>query len=98
MIYSRYSMAITVEDAVKEMIIAEDMDYRLCTSCSGPALIPTLIKPPKESDMKIPIGNHRTLYISRVQLGYVTHVTMDLVYDPEKLFSCSALRSIRDIL
>lgn len=89
-------MEITVDDAVKEMIIAEDMDYRLCTTCSGPALIPTLIKPPKESDVVIPVSDHRTLYISRVQLGYVDHVSMDLLYDPEKLFACSAMKSIRD--
>jgi len=89
-------MEITVDDAVKEMIIAEDMDYRLSTTCSGPALIPTLIKPPKDTDITISVGDHRTLYISRVQLGYVDHVSMDMVYDPEKLFACAALKSIRD--
>jgi len=89
-------MQITVDDAVKEMIITEDMDYRLSTTCSGPALIPTLIKPPKETDIRISVSDYRTLYISRVQLGYVDHVTMDMVYDPEKLFACSALKSIRD--
>ena len=89
-------MAITVDDDVKEMMVAEGIDYRLCTTCGGPALVPTLIKPPKESDLKIPVGD-LTLYVSRVQLGYVSHISMDLVYDPEKIFSCPALSALRDL-
>ncbi|MCL2711796.1 MAG: hypothetical protein FWD37_00770 [Methanomassiliicoccaceae archaeon] len=91
-------MEITVDDAVMEFIVAEGIDYRLCTTCSGPALVPTLIKPPKGSDIKIPVNELLTLYISRVQLGYVSHITMDMVYDPEKIFSCQALSGIRNMI
>jgi hypothetical protein len=90
-------MEITVDDEVKEYIISEGIDYRLCTTCSGPALVPTLIKPPKASDIRIPMNDQLTLYISRVQLGYVSHITMELVYDPEKIFSCPALSGIRGL-
>ncbi|MDR0790963.1 MAG: hypothetical protein LBE47_00310 [Methanomassiliicoccaceae archaeon] len=90
-------MKITVDDAVREMIIADGVDYRLSTTCSGPALIPTMIKPPKASDMRIPINDELSLYVSRVQLDYVSHITIDMMYDPEKLFSCAALGSIRGL-
>ena len=90
-------MEIAVDDAVLEMIKAEGMDYRLCTTCSGPALVPTLIKPPKATDLKIPVTDHLTLYVSRVQLDYVDRITLDLVYDPEKIFACSALSGVRGL-
>ena len=88
-------MNITVDDAVRKLVASEGVDFRLCTSCSGPALVPTLIKPPKESDIKIQIGDN-FLYISRVQASYVSKVSIDMLYDPEKVFSCPALSSIRD--
>jgi len=91
-------MEITVDDAVKEHIISEGMDYRLCTTCSGPALVPTLIKGAKKSDIMIPVGEGFTLFVSAVQASYISHITMDLIYDPEKLFSCSSMRSIRDLM
>lgn len=90
-------MSLIVDDDVKEMILSEDLDYRLSTSCSGPALLSVIIKPPKPTDLVIPVGDHNFLYVSKVQLDYVDRITMDMVYDPEKLFnSCSALRTVRD--
>ena len=89
-------MEITVDDAVKEFILKEGIDYRLSTTCNGPALVPTLIKPAKESDTFIPIGDLR-LYLSTVQMRYVSRITMDMVYDPEKIFACSALNSLRGL-
>lgn len=90
-------MEIAVDDAVLEMIKAEGMDYRLCTTCSGPALVPTLIKPPKPTDLRIPVTDHLTLYVSRIQLREVDRITLDLVYDPEKIFACSALSGVRGL-
>jgi len=90
-------MDIIVDDDVKEFIISEGIDYRLCTTCSGPALVPILIKPPKESDIKIPMNDNIMLYVSVVQAAYISHITIDLVYDPEKIFACPALSSIRNI-
>ena len=89
-------MEIKVDDDVKEFIISEGIDYRLSTTCSGPALVPTLIKPPKDTDLKIPVGEF-TLYISDVQRKFISRISMDMVYDPEKIFSCAALSSLRDI-
>jgi hypothetical protein len=90
-------MDIIIDDAVKKMIIADGVDYRLSTTCSGPALVPTMIKPAKASDIRIPINDELSLYISRVQLDYVSRITIDMMYDPEKLFSCAALGSIRGL-
>ena len=90
-------MQITVDDAVKSLILSEGQDYRLCTACSGPALVPLSVKPAKESDIQIKIGDN-ILYISKVQASYVNRVTIDMIYDPEKIFSCSALSSYRDTL
>ena len=91
-------MAVIVDDEVKQFIIAEGIDYRLSTTCSGPALVPTLIKPAKESDIKIPINEFLTLYISDVQRQFVPRITIDMVYDPEKLYSCSAMSALRSLI
>lgn len=80
-------MKITVDDDVKQLIMSEGRDYRVCTSCTGPALVPTTVKGPKESDIKIPIGNN-ILYISMVQARYINRVTMDMYYDEEEIDSC----------
>ena len=81
-------MEIAVDDDVKELILSEGRDYRICTSCTGPALVPTTVKMPKESDIKIPVGDY-TLFISRVQARYMDRVTMDMIYNREDLESCS---------
>lgn len=82
-------MEITVDDDVKKLIIEQGCDYRVCTACMGPALVPTSVKPPKESDIKIPVGDH-FLYISRVQSMYISRVTIDMVYDQDEIDSCPA--------
>ena len=90
-------MKVKVDDDVMDMIRAEGVDYRLSTTCSGPALVPTLIKPAKDSDLKIPVDDNLTLYVSKVQLEYVDHITLDMVYDPEKIYSCVALSGMRNL-
>lgn len=85
---------ITVDEDVRSMIIAEGRDYRVCTACMGPALVPTTVKGPKESDIRIPVGNN-FLYISRIQARYITNVSMDMIYDDEDIDSCPAFYSRR---
>lgn len=80
-------MDIAVDDAVKAHIESEGTDFRLCTACMGPALVPIMYKNPKESDIKIPVGSH-TLYISRVQARYIDKVTTDMIYDDYDIDSC----------
>lgn len=87
-------MDIKVDDDVKKMIMSEGRDYRVCTACMGPALVPTTVKGPKDSDIKIPIGDN-TLYISRVQAMYIDRVSMDMLYDKEDIDSCPAFYTRR---
>ncbi|MDD3232953.1 MAG: hypothetical protein PHT00_02130 [Candidatus Methanomethylophilus sp.] len=82
-------MAIAVADDVKAMILREKQDYRVCTACMGPALVPTSVKEPKESDVKIPVGDN-ILYVSKVQAPYIESVTMDMLYDEDEIDSCPA--------
>ena len=49
---------ITVDEDVKQMILDAKEDYRICTACTGPALVPIKVKPPKKSDIMIPIGDY----------------------------------------
>lgn len=83
---------IIVDDDVRQMILEAKQDYRVCTACRGPVLVPITIKPPKNTDIIIPIGDHR-LYISEVQADYIDVVDMDMLYNERDLYSCSVLSS-----
>ena len=80
---------IPVEQGVIDFITQNKQDYRICTSCSGPVMLPVALKSPKSTDMVIAIGENK-LYISRVQARYIRRVTSDMIYDPEVGLSCSA--------
>ncbi len=82
-------MEILVDEGVVNLIQSEGVDYRVCTACMGPALVPVTVKRQKESDIKIPIGDH-FLYISRIQAQYTNHITLDMVYEDEDIDSCPA--------
>lgn len=82
-------MEIQVDEDVKQMIMKEGRDYRVCTACMGPALVPITVKGPKDSDIKIPVGDN-ILYISRVQAMYIDRVSMDMLYDRDDIESCPA--------
>ncbi len=80
---------IEVDEGVIKMIESEGQDYRVCTACMGPALVPVSVKKPKETDIKIAVGNH-TLYVSRLQAQYVDIISMDMLYDEDEIDSCPA--------
>lgn len=61
---------ITVNQDVAEYIERRGCDFRVCTSCGGPILIPVSMKPAKPTDLKIRSGNH-TIYISIHQARYL---------------------------
>lgn len=84
-------MEIAVDDDVRRLIMSKGRDYRICTSCTGPALVPITVKRPKESDIRIPVGNN-ILYVSLVQARYINRVTIDMIYDADDLESCSVFR------
>ena len=82
-------MPIMVDENVKRFIEEKGVDYRVCTACSGPALVPITVKGPKPNDIKIPIGKN-TLYISAVQARYISRVTLDMLYDRDDINHCVA--------
>jgi hypothetical protein len=59
-----------ISEVVVNYIKEQKRDYRLCTSCGGPVLLPVTIKKPKPNDIKVPMGEH-FLYISAVQARYI---------------------------
>lgn len=80
---------IEVDEDVKKMILDAKEDYRLCTACYGPALVPISVKMPKRNDVMIPVGDY-VLYVSQVQAMYTNRITMDMVYSEEEIESCPA--------
>ena len=78
---------ITVDQEVIDFILRNKKDYRVSTSCSGPVIVPITVKPPKETDLKVKVGQN-TLYISRVQARYIDRVTPDML-DESRMESCS---------
>lgn len=87
-------MEIPIDDDVKQYIMSQGCDFRICTACMGPALVPVTVKAPKSTDIQIPVGN-RTLYISRVQARYIDRVSMDMIYDEDEIDSCPAFYTRR---
>lgn len=88
-------MQIEVDEAVKQMVLSEKHDFRICTACMGPALVSTEVKQPKESDLKIPVGEY-TIFVSRVQAPYIDRITMDMIYDENEIDSCPAFYTYTD--
>ena len=87
-------MEIPIDDDVKQYIMSQGCDFRICTACMGPALVPVTDKAPKSTDIQIPVGD-RTLYISRVQARYIDRVSMDMIYDEDEIDSCPAFYTRR---
>ncbi|MCP1661728.1 MAG: hypothetical protein D5R99_08415 [Methanocalculus sp. MSAO_Arc1] len=69
---------ITVTEDVRTYIKDRGCDFRVCTSCGGPILLPTTIKRPKSTDISIPVGDY-TLYISRYQVKWIQTINMQMI-------------------
>lgn len=83
---------ITVDDDVKNYIINSKEDYRICTACNGPALVPISVKPPKKTDIMITVGNY-ILYVSAIQAKHIKKVTMNMLYSERDIECCPAFWS-----
>ena len=55
---------------VIEFIKEKDQDFRVCTYCGGPVLLPADIRKPKPNDIKVQVGDH-VLYVSATQARYI---------------------------
>ena len=85
---------IKVDKDVQDYILSQKQDFRVCTACSGPALVPITVKAPKKNDVMIPIGDY-VLYVSAVQAMYINRVTMDMLYSDEDVAECYAFNRDR---
>jgi hypothetical protein len=69
---------VTVVPEVIEYINKRDCDFRICTSCGGPILLPTRVKPPKKTDLLLKAGKH-TIYVSVHQARFINCIHMEMI-------------------
>ncbi|MDD1718714.1 MAG: hypothetical protein LUQ25_01520 [Methanoregulaceae archaeon] len=69
---------IRVTDEVIAYIQERKCDFRICTTCGGPILLPVALKPPKPTDIQIAAGDY-TIFISAHQVRYLHSIHMGLV-------------------
>jgi hypothetical protein len=69
---------LKVETEVEDFIRKAKKDYRLCTTCGGPAIVPADMSMPKDSDIKLKMGEN-TLHVSKVQARYIRQIEMRML-------------------
>jgi len=72
------SRTIYVTDDVRSYVLQRKRDFRVSTSCSGPILLPTSVKPPKATDLQVPVGDY-TIYISKYQARYIDSINWRMI-------------------
>ncbi|MDD4255559.1 MAG: hypothetical protein PHP59_09315 [Methanofollis sp.] len=75
---------IKVSEEVLSYVQTRGCDFRVCTSCGGPILLPISVKPQKATDVVVKAGCH-WIYISMYQAPYLDTLDIGLVpaYDLE---------------
>ncbi|MDD1657779.1 MAG: hypothetical protein LUQ41_04880 [Methanomicrobiales archaeon] len=68
---------VVLTEDVRAYVLKRKEDFRVCTSCGGPILLPVSVKPPKPSDIRVKVGD-QTVYVSLHQARYhdVIHAGM----------------------
>jgi len=69
---------VTIVPEVIEYINRRDCDFRICTSCGGPILLPTRVKPPKKTDLLLKAGDH-TVYVSIHQARFLHTIHLEMI-------------------
>jgi hypothetical protein len=69
---------ITLTDEVKQYLATQACDFRVCTSCGGPILLPATIKRPKPTDIILRMDD-RILYISRYQAPFLSSIDREMI-------------------
>jgi len=70
-------LEIEIEDELLELLKREPFEYRVSTDCICPVMVPIELKPPKEDDYVVEIGDKR-LYISSTQALWLRKITLDM--------------------
>ncbi len=76
---------VIVDPEVIDYINRRNCDFRICTSCGGPILLSTRVKPPKRSDLLIKAGN-QTIFVSIHQARFLHSIRMEMIpfFDDEE--------------
>ncbi len=61
---------LLITQEVIDFIKERKCDFRVCTHCGGPVMLPVPGATPKPNDVKVQVGDH-TLYISATQVRYL---------------------------
>ena len=69
----RTNNGFIIDSDVESLILKSKKDFRLCTTCGGPLLVPTELKPSKPSDIRIKIGDS-ILYVSKIQARFTRRI------------------------
>ena len=69
---------LKIETEVEDFIRNSKKDYRLCTTCGGPAIVSADMSIPKDSDIKLKMGDN-TLHVSKVQAKYIRQIEMRML-------------------
>jgi len=69
---------MTVSNDVRNYITSREGDFRVCTTCGGAMILSTCVKPAKQSDIAIPIGNS-TLFISKYQARHLPRIHAGMI-------------------
>ncbi len=69
---------ISIVPEVIEYINKRDCDFRICTSCGGPILLPIRVKAPKKTDLLLRAGNHM-IYVSVHQARFLHSIRPDMI-------------------
>jgi hypothetical protein len=69
---------VAIAPEVIAYINKRDCDFRICTSCGGPILLPLRIKPPKKTDLLLQAGSH-TIYVSIHQARFLNSINMEMI-------------------
>lgn len=72
------SRGIYITEDVRSYILERKRDFRVSTSCSGPILLPTSVKPPKATDLQVPVDEY-TVYISRYQARHIESIHRGMI-------------------
>jgi hypothetical protein len=67
-----------VTDDVVAYVTERRTDFRICTSCGGPVLLPVSVKPPKPTDIEVCAGD-RTIFVSIYQARYLTTIHRGMI-------------------
>lgn len=69
---------IFISDEVKSYILQRKCDFRICTTCGGPILLSTSVKPPKSTDFEIYVEDY-IIYISMYQARFMDRIDSNMI-------------------